>query len=118
MCGIFGAIDLRGRFDRESYNRFVTLTDLISYRGPDDSGYLALTVGDNTVSDSESFDVFLGSRRLSILDLSSAGHQPMTDGQGRWIVFNGEIFNFIELRRDLELRGHKFNSGTDTEVIL
>jgi asparagine synthase (glutamine-hydrolysing) len=118
MCGIFGAIDLRGRFDRESYDRFVTLTDLISYRGPDDSGYLALTVGDNSVSDSESFDVFLGSRRLSILDLSSAGHQPMTDGLGRWIVFNGEIFNFIELRRDLELRGHKFKSGTDTEVIL
>src|SRR5207253_10891125 len=64
------------------------------------------------------FDVFLGSRRLSILDLSSAGHQPMSDGDGCWIAFNGEIFNYLELRQELEAKGHQFHTGTDTEVIL
>ena len=64
------------------------------------------------------FDVFLGNRRLSIIDLSSNGHQPMTDHQGRWIVYNGEIFNYLELRRDLQAKGHEFTTGTDTEVIL
>lgn len=64
------------------------------------------------------FDVYLGHRRLSILDLSSAGQQPMTDGRGRWITFNGEIFNFIELREELKALGCTFRTETDTEVIL
>ena len=112
MCGIFGAIDLRGRFERESYDRFVELTDLVRYRGPDDSGYLTLALKEGDAGSPSSFDIFLGSRRLSILDLSSSGHQPMTDGNGHWIVFNGEIFNFVELRRDLEARGHRFTTET------
>jgi asparagine synthase (glutamine-hydrolysing) len=118
MCGIFGAIDLDGAFDRKSYDQFVGLTDLVRYRGPDDAGYLTLNLKQGEVAGPNSFDVFLGSRRLSILDLSSAGHQPMTDAKGRWIVFNGEIFNFVELRRDLEARRHRFSTGTDTEVLL
>lgn len=64
------------------------------------------------------FDVFLGNRRLSIIDLSSNGHQPMTDHQGRWIAYNGEIFNYLELRQELQARGHEFTTGTDTEIIL
>jgi len=64
------------------------------------------------------FDVFLGHRRLSVIDLSSAGRQPMTDGEGRWIIFNGEIFNFVELREELESLGSEFRTETDTEVIL
>ncbi len=118
MCGIFGAIDLRGRFGRESYERFVKFTDMLRYRGPDDSGYHTLAMKEGSAGSTDSFDIFLGSRRLSILDLSPAGHQPMTDGHGCWIIFNGEIFNYIELRRDLEALAHQFKTETDTEVIL
>ena len=91
MCGILGAVDLDGAFDRKSHDQFVGLTDLVRYRGPDDAHYLTLNLRQRGVTSPNSFDVFLGSRRLSILDLSSAGHQPMTDAKGRWIVFNGEI---------------------------
>ncbi|MBN1553598.1 MAG: asparagine synthase (glutamine-hydrolyzing) [Phycisphaerae bacterium] len=66
-----------------------------------------------------SWDVFLGHRRLSIVDLSARGHQPMTDASGRlWITYNGEIYNFLELREQLEALGHRFISRTDTEVLL
>jgi asparagine synthase (glutamine-hydrolysing) len=118
MCGIFGAISTRDSFDSETYGQFKELTDLVRYRGPDDSGYVTLSLSEGVSRGSESFEIFLGNRRLSILDLSSAGHQPMTDGIGNWITFNGEIFNFVELRHELEGRGHKFSTGTDTEVIL
>ena len=72
-----------------------------------------LPVGEN------GFEVGLGHRRLSIIDLSSAGHQPMCNEDEKiWIVFNGEIYNFQELREGLEKKGHKFKSKSDTEVIL
>jgi asparagine synthase (glutamine-hydrolysing) len=65
------------------------------------------------------YDLFLGHRRLSIIDLSSAGHQPMSDlSKNIWIVYNGEIYNFKEIRKELEKKGHKFSSNTDTEVII
>lgn len=76
-------------------------------RGPDDSGHY------------EDTQIALGHRRLSVIDLSQAGHQPMSRAEGRlWIVYNGEVYNFAALRRDLERRGHRFASRTDTEVIL
>ncbi|MFI5071280.1 MAG: asparagine synthase (glutamine-hydrolyzing) [Terriglobales bacterium] len=118
MCGVFGAVNLEGVFDGRSFEQFVELTDMVSYRGPDDSGYLALSLRQNGLENPDSFDVFLGSRRLSIQDLSPAGHQPMTDGEGCWITFNGEIFNFLELRAELKALGHRFKTRTDTEVIL
>lgn len=118
MCGIFGAVSFEEPFDTSSYEKFVALTDMVRYRGPDDSGYLAINSRLNVAGETNSFDIFLGNRRLAILDLSSAGHMPMSDGKGRWITFNGEIFNYLELRKELGQRGHRFVSNTDTEVIL
>lgn len=83
------------------------MTASVRHRGPDDEGVFV----DGAVG--------LGHTRLSILDLSEHGHQPMHDPQGRtWIVFNGEIYNFQEIRKDLEGLGHRFQSTGDTEVIL
>lgn len=116
MCGIFGAIQLSGKFSDSNYRQFVQLTDLVSYRGPDASGYLALdSFGKN--SDSSSFNIFLGHRRLSIIDLSSSGNQPLKD-ENIYIVFNGEIFNYVELKSELIGKGYSFSTNTDTEVIL
>lgn len=84
----------------------------IAHRGPDDEGEETLTTGSGR-------PLWLGHRRLSIQDLSSAGHQPMRSLDGRRrIVFNGEIYNFKALRAELEAEGHRFRSGSDTEVIL
>jgi asparagine synthase (glutamine-hydrolysing) len=117
MCGIFGAIQTNGKFDPDQRRQFRKLTDMVAYRGPDDSGYVCL--GENSsVPEGSPFVCFLGHRRLSILDLSSAGRQPMTDGEGCWITFNGEIFNYVELRDELRGMGHRFQTGTDTEVVL
>src|SRR5438552_234165 len=83
------------------------MNDLIAHRGPDDEGLHAAGY------------MGFGNRRLAIVDLTSAGHQPMSTDDGRlWITYNGEIYNFPELRTDLEARGHRFRSHTDTEVIL
>ncbi len=136
MCGIFGlwhtdcqALDLR---------KLQQATDSIRHRGPDDEGYLLvntqneqLVVCGGQATNAElnlpplgaiqnrSFDLAFGFRRLAILDLSPAGHQPMSTPDGRyWIVFNGEIYNYIELRTELSALGHQFRSGSDTEVIL
>ncbi len=117
MCGILVAIDLEGSFSPPDYDRFVNLTDIVSYRGPDAAGYLRLR-SKPSITGSEKWDVFLGHRRLSIIDLSEAGNQPMSDGHGRWLIFNGEIFNFVELRDELEQAGELFETATDTEVIL
>jgi asparagine synthase (glutamine-hydrolysing) len=118
MCGIFGAVNTKGFFDSAAFERFSKLNDLTSYRGPDDHGVCALKLKQSADNLGDRFDVFLGNRRLSILDLSSNGHQPMTDHQGCWIAYNGEIFNYLELRRELRAKGHEFVTGTDTEVIL
>lgn len=103
MCGIAGLV---GCLSGERLGR---MTDVQSHRGPDDRGLLFFPEE----------RVGLGHRRLSILDLSPAGHEPMSnDDETIWIVFNGEIYNFIELRDSLEARGHRFKSRTDTEVII
>ncbi|HXG02179.1 MAG TPA: asparagine synthetase B, partial [Candidatus Binatia bacterium] len=105
MCGLAGVADLAGRpVDRELLAR---MTGVLAHRGPDGQGLHA----DGPVG--------LGHRRLAIIDLAT-GAQPMASPDGRlWIVFNGEIYNFRELRADLERRGGwQFRTGSDTEVIL
>lgn len=117
MCGIFGAINFRGFFGEKDYGCFVKQTDLVSYRGPDASGYKTINLASGTY-DKTKFNVFLGHRRLSIIELSEAGNQPFTDSHGLWITYNGEVFNYIELREELKEKGYAFKSNTDTEVIL
>lgn len=105
MCGIAGII---GRSDETLVRR---MCDLIAHRGPDDSGIGTFMAGNLPVT--------LGHRRLSIVDLSSAGHQPMSNEDGSvWVCFNGEIYNFPDLRPQLEAKGHVFKSKSDTEVLL
>jgi asparagine synthase (glutamine-hydrolysing) len=108
MCGIAGiARAERGSADCSAVARSMAAT--LSHRGPDDAG--TWTSPDGAVA--------LAHRRLSIVDLSPLGRNPMSYGDGRlWITFNGEIYNFLELRRELEGLGHRFRSHTDTEAIL
>lgn len=106
MCGIAGFIDFNNKLDQE---HLVQMRDALAYRGPDDKGDLLIRTATATIG--------LGHRRLSIIDLSPLGHQPMS-AQGYHIVFNGEIYNFQEIRNTLETRGHQFSSHCDTEVIL
>lgn len=105
MCGIVGIIN----FTRQpvAHNQIKAMTDSIAHRGPNGEGqYVDGEMG-------------LGHRRLSIIDLSVAGHQPMQTSDGRFtITYNGEIYNFKELKIQLESLGYKFHSQTDTEVVL
>jgi len=118
MCGIFGAVHLTGAFGPRDHATFVGLTDMVTYRGPNAAGHLAVLVEQTAEQNRERFNVFLGHRRLSILDTSDAANQPFTDDGRTWIAFNGEIFNFIELRTELERKGHAFTTRSDTEVLL
>jgi asparagine synthetase B (glutamine-hydrolysing) len=105
VCGIAGIINLNGEPVEEPI--LDEMTDILAHRGPNNRGiYIHGTIG-------------LGHRRLSIIDLSSAGRQPMTNEDGSlWLVFNGEIYNYQELVPELTARGHIFQSRTDSEVIL
>lgn len=105
MCGLAAMMRLDGcPVDPETVNR---MADAMRHRGPDDEGTFVHGV------------VGFGFRRLAILDLSPAGHQPMTSTDGRYvIIFNGEIYNYVELRRELEALGYRFRSSGDTEVLL
>lgn len=116
MCGIFCAINLNASFDSKDYKKFVELTDLVSYRGPDSAGYLGLNVKSKE-KNSNSFNIFLGHRRLSIIDLSEDGNQPMVIDEIA-LIFNGEIFNYIELRDELKKQGESFSTNTDSEVLI
>jgi len=106
VCGIAGRINYVS--ERPVSAALVQgMCDLIAHRGPDGSG--VWTRG----------HAGLGHRRLAIIDLSEAGAQPMSTSDGQiWLTFNGEIYNFMELRSELEARGHRFRSHTDSEVIL
>ena len=105
MCGIIGALDYAGNLPAPE--AFLKCLEKLQRRGPDDSGIWADQL------------VRLGHRRLAIVDLSATGHQPMVSADGRHvIVFNGEIYNHQELRRELEQRGRRFRSHSDTETVL
>src|ERR1017187_5031935 len=106
MCGICGIFNYRDDQPVEP-DVVARMTQTMVHRGPDDEGtHFAGSLG-------------LGFRRLSIIDLSPAGHQPMSDPERRtWVVFNGEIYNFRELRRELEAHGREFRTQCDTEVIV
>src|SRR5688500_19596125 len=109
MCGICGVWEYgaaRGNVERELVAR---MRDEMQHRGPDDAGELIFDEGRGG----------LGFRRLSIIDLSAAGHQPMRGCRDdRWLVFNGEIYNHAILRQGLEARGHTYHSHTDSETII
>jgi asparagine synthase (glutamine-hydrolysing) len=98
------------------------MRDTVAYRGPDDKGSVLLAHAGSPrlrpVAADGAWEVGLAHRRLSILDLSPAGHQPMVYRGAYWIVYNGEVYNFVELRRELARLGHNFKSTSDTEVIL
>jgi asparagine synthase (glutamine-hydrolysing) len=106
MCGIIGQLN---HLQKIEINSFDKMRDSLTHRGPDDAG--------SWYSD-EGF-IALGHRRLSFLDLSEAGHQPMTNEDGTlWLTFNGEIYNYKELRSALITKGHNFKSTSDSEVLL
>ena len=145
MCGIAGAISLNHEPLR--VERLKPMVDVIAHRGPDDAGYLIYQTGthhptgqdftDNQFQEvcpllpvidsaagknrlhSEKWDLFFGHRRLSIIDLSPRGHQPMCDKSRKiWLIYNGEIYNFREIRQELKALGYRFSSASDTEVII
>lgn len=116
-----------------------TMTTTLRHRGPDDEGYLFVNTATgerrllggaatapalqlaaiDTFTTAQNYNLGLGFRRLAILDLSPAGHQPMASADGQcWLVYNGEIYNYRELRAELQSHGYTFHSGSDTEVIL
>ena len=141
MCGISGIYNLKIG-EPVDCSLLKAMAEVLRHRGPDDEGYVLLNsddggykelVGVDTVPElknnfqdvsslnnvSHHFNIAFGHRRLSIIDLSSSGHQPMSNEEKSiWIVYNGEIYNYIELRAELEGIGHVFNSKTDTEVII
>ncbi len=136
MCGILGQFKKDG--SAVDIHRLVEANNLQRHRGPDDEGYFLMNTqtGESHYCSGEDsprgtglpnvknlagghFDLVLAHRRLSIQDTSLLGHQPMSNARGDLvIVFNGEVYNFVELRQELESAGHHFKTGTDTEVIL
>lgn len=106
MCGICGVV---GQADEPVIKNMLAA---MAHRGPDDEGiYVADAAAGERLA--------LGHLRLSIIDLSVGGHEPMADAQGEiWLTYNGEIYNFKELRKELEKRGHRFRSDSDAEVII
>ncbi len=141
MCGIAGIINKQK--NALGVNQLIQLSKTIAHRGPDGEGFVLIDDGKakpflsdvnelNTSKElpflsnekiksqeQKSFDVGLAHRRLSIIDLSALGHQPMSTKEGKyWITFNGEIYNYLELKEDLVKKGFSFFSNTDTEVVL
>ena len=106
MCRIAGIIDFQVSPSEEAINR---MTHAMQHGGPDDNGIYI----------DEQWPLAFGHRRLSLIDLSLLGHQPMMDDDQQLIViYNGEIYNFLEIRKELEQKKYAFKSTSDTEVIL
>jgi len=106
MCGIIGIVESRKQVDK---NLLCKMRDTLIHRGPDDSGIWI----------SSDAKIGFAHRRLSIIDLSQTGYQPMSDDEGKiWITCDGEVYNFQEIREELEKKGYRFKSRTDTEVVL
>ncbi len=106
MCGISGFIDFNKKTTREILEK---MNRIMAHRGPDGEGY--------GIYQTDMATIGLGHRRLSIIDLSAGGNQPQTYG-ALHITFNGEIYNYAEIKKELEAKGHQFHSHSDTEVIL
>lgn len=136
MCGIAGIFNLKSSL---APGLVSAMSKTLRHRGPDDKGYLSWDTrissqrprfisnineeaGEGTVPKAEEANLFFGHRRLSIIDLSSAGRQPMKLGDSPddslWIVYNGEVYNYKEIREELRGQGHTFRTATDTEVVL
>mgnify|MGYP001601377583 CR=1 FL=1 len=108
MCGISGVFHFKNQ-NQTDENLLKRMSDTLVHRGPDDEGIYI----------SKNRKLGFGFRRLSIIDLSPAGHQPMTNETGDvWVMFNGEIYNFESLKKELQQKGHAFKSKTDTETII
>ena len=108
MCGIAGIWDFNGK-NKNIENTIKSMTNALAHRGPDDAGFYM----------DEKNNIALGHRRLSIIDLSDSGHQPMhNNNKNIWITYNGEVYNFTEIKKELENLGYKFKGNSDTEVIL
>jgi len=106
MCGIVGIWSNNNRIDPSI---LISMRDALTYRGPDDSGFYI----------DKEHNIGLAHRRLSILDLSERGHQPMSNDDGSiWITYNGEVYNFKEIRGELISKGYSFKSNSDTEVLV
>jgi asparagine synthase (glutamine-hydrolysing) len=143
MCGIIAIVSFKNH--RHNLSKMDVMAKMIKHRGPDDEGFALFDInnnchklfyGDDTPGNviksglnfapkekyqysSEQFTVGLAHRRLSIIDLTASGHQPMCDESGRyWIAYNGEIYNFREIREELKMQGYHFFSNSDTEVII
>ena len=137
MCGIVAWYNNKG-LSKNSITTAITSLEAINHRGPDGEGIALINTKTGsiqflktndtpadisatlTLADYQDYsvDLFLGHRRLSIIDLSSGGFQPMTDAYGNCIVFNGEIYNYLELKEELEKSGVRFKTNSDTEVVL
>ena len=118
MCGIAGGVWQNGAPPLTS-DLVARMSDVLRHRGPDDAGVFESRIhASRDERRQDGADCALGFRRLSIIDLAG-GHQPLANEDGTvWIVFNGEIYNYRELRPDLEARGHQFATHSDTEVIV
>lgn len=122
MCGIAGIIS--SKRSAEMFRVARAMQASLLHRGPDDEGLAAFFLNENGVEGRMDIDTgapsaVLVHRRLSIIDLSAAGRQPMYSRDGRyWVTFNGEIYNYLELRTELEALGHRFSTRTDTEVLI
>lgn len=119
MCGICGILDYNQNSSAVKEDTLKKMCSAMYHRGPDDAGTYVNSLSTLGRASELKSHVGLGHRRLKIIDLSEAGHQPMSnEDKTIWIVFNGEVYNYLELRNELQNKGHIFKSHTDTETVI